>query len=274
MGQLVRSILIVLAIFVLRPAGARPPPSRAETAAARGHLATADANFDAGLWDAAIGGYLAAYSIIPEPMLIWNVARAYEEKQDFRMAIDYYERYAKLPNAVPRFRRSAAVRIAAIRHLQLIAGQGGEPSVPASEPSGASDPASGASDPIPLAGSPTRGLTVGGWTSASLGVAAVIAGAVVLGLGASEYETVDEAPVDDQGLTVGLTQAEALEHQARGERLTIAGGVLVGVGGAAMVTGVILLMVSEDAEEGGTARVAPSIAPVGDGWFVGATARF
>jgi hypothetical protein len=57
------------------------------------HFARAEAAQSAGKYREAIAEYEAAYAIAPHPDTLYNIAASYEKLQDWRRAIEYYERY-------------------------------------------------------------------------------------------------------------------------------------------------------------------------------------
>lgn len=65
-------------------------------------------------WDEAIAAFEAAYQADPMPKFLYNIARAYDKKEDHRHAIEYLERYlAKV--ADPKERAEAKDRLAILQ---------------------------------------------------------------------------------------------------------------------------------------------------------------
>lgn len=85
---------------------------------------------------------------------------------------------------------------------------------------------------------------VAGWVVAGLGTASVIVGGILLGLGYLDQDQLNSAETKN-GVVVDTTRAEALELSASAEdKLNIGLGLAIG-GGAALVTGIILLALPE-----------------------------
>ncbi|GMV39766.1 MAG: hypothetical protein AMXMBFR64_14820 [Myxococcales bacterium] len=82
------------------------------------------------------------------------------------------------------------------------------------------------------------------WVTLGTGLAAVAAAGVLHGLAASDYERVSGAATVD-GITVGITQAEAAAAQDAGDTKLIAAQSLYGAGGAVLATSVVLFILGE-----------------------------
>lgn len=115
----------------------------------------------------------------------------------------------------------------------------------------------------------TAGADAGGeidglaWGLLGSGASLTVGGAVLVGLGMSDLEAVDGAEVVD-GVTQ-VTRQRAMDLRDRGDALVTSGWTLVGVGGAALVTSVVLLVV--DASSDGPAVSATPI-PGGGSFLV------
>lgn len=98
-------------------AGSTPPPEAAEA-----YRAGVE-HFKAERYTDAIAEFNKAYRIAPNSVLVFNMARAFEELKAFESAIEFYRRYLEMePNATDR----AAVQDA-IRTLELLARQAKTP---------------------------------------------------------------------------------------------------------------------------------------------------
>lgn len=113
------------------------------------------------------------------------------------------------------------------------------------------------------------------WVSIGIGAASLVTGGVMTGLAYRERSQVTGAG-QTEGYVTGITQAEALAHRETAGTYDKASYALYAVGGAAVVTGVVLWFVLPPKAQQSLAR-APAfltLAPVSGGGVVGATGRF
>lgn len=82
------------------------------------------------------------------------------------------------------------------------------------------------------------------WVTLGTGLAVVAAAGVLHGLAAADYERISGAAAED-GITVGITQAEAAAAQDAGDTKLIAAQSLYGAGGAVLATSVVLFILGE-----------------------------
>ena len=102
-----------------------------------------------------------------------------------------------------------------------------------------------------------RGNQAAEWVLGGVGLAAVFAGAVLHGVGASDREAANDGDLL-------WTDAQARESDA--ETKLTAAYVLYGIGGAAMVTSIILLVTGGSSQPPGSgAHVSPTMVPAGAG---------
>lgn len=100
------------------PAGAAEPPPEAKAAYEAGVV-----HFKAGRFADAIAEFNKAYRIAPNPVLVFNMARAFEELKDFASATRFYKRYLEMaPQAEDR-----PVVEESIRTLELLAARQEKP---------------------------------------------------------------------------------------------------------------------------------------------------
>jgi len=84
----------------------------------------------------------------------------------------------------------------------------------------------------------TRSLRLLPWISAGAGAAAGTAGGFLLHEARNLRQAVSTVETNDAGEIIGMSQEEAFSVRARADRFATAGGVLLGVGGVAVATGV------------------------------------
>jgi tetratricopeptide (TPR) repeat protein len=90
------------------------------------------------------------------------------------------------------------------------------------------------------------GMELGGWVSLGLGVAFAAGGATLLALGHADADEVDGAETDAGGRVTGLTRVEALDLGDSAEWKSAAGIGGLALGGAGIVTGIVLLVIAPD----------------------------
>jgi tetratricopeptide (TPR) repeat protein len=102
---------------------AQPSPSPGQLAEARRHFDQAEAYLKAGAFADAAKEYIAAYVLVPTPVLLFNAGLAWEQHGDVEAAADHYDRYlAAEPEGVKaveaRARRAALAPEVAARRQQ------------------------------------------------------------------------------------------------------------------------------------------------------------
>jgi tetratricopeptide (TPR) repeat protein len=96
----VTRLLVALAIlFALGGVASAQAPDKATKTKAAAHFKQGKAYFDAKQWDRAITEYEAAWALIPQPLLQFNIALALEQKGDLEAALTHFQTYLALePN--------------------------------------------------------------------------------------------------------------------------------------------------------------------------------
>src|SRR5262245_50547500 len=89
-------IAIALVVALAGTARAQPRGDKARRAEAKAHFAQAQAHFAAKTYDAAAAEYQAAYDLIPEPGLLFNIGLCRENLGQDEAAIELYQRYLEL----------------------------------------------------------------------------------------------------------------------------------------------------------------------------------
>jgi tetratricopeptide (TPR) repeat protein len=197
-----------------------PPPTRAEKV-----FLKAAAAYRRGDFDTAIRLLEEAYRLSPEPVLLFNLAKAHEGKGDYAPAIDAYERYLQEADDIPD-RGAIRRRIATLR-TKL-----------ASE---------ARASPIP-------------WAIAGVGAAGVVVGGV---LGAVAKSREEDALAEPVQLTAAELRDEA-EGFALGANIgLVAGGALLAAGLTWGIVDVVVVSEQNGADarlELGIGNVALSLA--------------
>lgn len=86
------------------------------------------------------------------------------------------------------------------------------------------------------------------WVSLSVGAAAVVVGGIVYGLGERDHQQITSADGYGTAGTVGMTRIQALALDASGDEKKLTGAVLMSVGGAAVLTSVVLFVLRRGGE--------------------------
>jgi hypothetical protein len=108
-------IALVLLVAAATTARAEPKPAPALVKQAKVHYRQGMAFHQSGRYDDAIQEYRAAYELIPQPELLFDIAQAYRLKGDRSTAIEYYRRYLDVaPNG--RVHDKARAHLASLIH--------------------------------------------------------------------------------------------------------------------------------------------------------------
>lgn len=241
-GSLVRYVAASLALLgLLAPlASLAQPVNEERRATARALFEAGRGAFEAGNYERALDYFERTYALTPAPELLYNIGQAAERAQRDERALTAFEEYlARVPNAEER--AAIEARIAVLR--AAIAERGAT-----SDPPSPTDPAPALSiDPPPTDADRATGASVvrvsrgseppiGGWVTAAGGGALALAGAVLFGVAVSRADEVrDAAP--------GTPWVDLRGAHVDADALGIAGGVLVGIGAAAAVAGIVWVIV-------------------------------
>lgn len=241
MGRITTLVCVFLALAAVARADDDP-------AGARAHFEKGTKAFDLGAYDEAIAEYSAAYRLMDDPALLYNIAQAHRLANHAPEALRFYKMYlVRAPQATNRAEVEA--KIAELE--KLLAQQqktqtmppdmvkpptGAQPAQappPAANIAAAPPPAApNPSTPAPDEGSraaPARTKKIAGLAVGGVGVAALVTG-IALSAVAKTY-------ADELSSSTGVWDKS--KHQT-GETLGVAGPVLIAVGGAATVAGAVV----------------------------------
>jgi hypothetical protein len=250
------ALCLVLVAFVGVARGEQQPDADPDTEIARRHFDKGTAFYNEGRYAEAIGEFEAARKTKPLPAFDFNIARAHDRLEHPREAIAAYEHYLA---GAPTAPDAAEVR-ARVAVLMQRLGEGAPPDA-AARGSASLPPPPADSSPPPLARRRVYTWAVGG-----AGVA-LLAGSLVAGLVAnSRYGTLKGECAAD-GSCNGATAPDAQGLIDGGHAGGLASDVLLGVGLAAVVTGVVLFFVEgRHPVERRAWRLAPAAGGVGLAW--------
>ncbi len=91
--DILRPMPKALAVAALLSLAASARADRADDEIARAHFATGVSYYDSGRYDSAVKEFREAYRLSHRPLLLFNIARAYEKMGDAGRASGYYRRY-------------------------------------------------------------------------------------------------------------------------------------------------------------------------------------
>lgn len=235
--------------------------------------AEAIALYQDGDYAAALDRFERAIEISPVGNLLFNIGRTLEKLGRSAEALTYYERFVNSPDATPGGITKAEARILALR-AQLrkdtataVVGAPVTEDPPPRAPN-LSEPATEVqpTDRI-LATNTADGsmstMEVAGWSTLGAGLA-VVATAAGLAIATGSEET---------AFSDATTVAAKQDHRNRAEGFALAADIGFGVGGAAVATGLGLLIASWTTDgEPSTVWIAPQ--PVASGSGIGIGGRF
>lgn len=272
-----RAAVAAALLVCLSPLGASAQQggedARSRAAASLYELASKD--FAEGRFQASLEKLLEVYKLDPNPILLYNIGRAYEELGDLAEAADYFQRAVadaalptelqaevgkRLPRVVPALKLREARGLSA-NTLRLSVKQAQEGALSAfRERQKNNDPVVIAPPPR-VEPAPLGGLFWGGVGALAVGAGLLGGGAVVdLGLSGPIDELKDPGTRQDAARTRAL-QAEIEDDQALAGLLYLSGGVVLVAGGA--LTALSLLEVGPEAPAAGEGAwwLAPVLGP-------------
>jgi tetratricopeptide (TPR) repeat protein len=268
-----RQVLVAVVFLVFSAGVARG----ADLDSARDHYAKGTRAYDLGLYDEAIAEYMTAYKIKDDPALLFNIGQAHRLAGHPTEALRFYKTYlSKIPAATNRAEVEAKM-LELTRQLEqqkqsapqahpAPAAESPAAIAPSTEASPASAPPSAAPivTPTPAAVAEAapgetprsgRALRLGGIASAAGGLALVGTG-IVFGVLAKRAGD-DLTQLDEQRGIFDPAKEDA------GQRNQLLSGVFIGVGAAAVATGVVLYVLGARGGEPTSQAfvISPSVAP-------------
>lgn len=216
-----------------------------EDAEARNLFHAGDVAFREGRYENALDYLQRAYALSHRPALLYNIGTTLDRLRRDDEALAAFEQYLReVPETDNRLEVESRIAVlrAGVEARREEQASEGETERQTTTVGPSSQSAAGSED-------------VGGWVLVGVGAAAIVAGAVLLGLAAADVAAVENpAP--------GTYWSAVDDAYARSEGESIAGAVLLGVGGAAAIAGLVWALVPNEASEG-TARLELVPAPGG-----------
>ena len=220
-------ILLSVSVLILTtPAQAEEPTEEARTAAEE-HSRLGVEHYAARRYPDAIREMLLAYQAVPDPGLLYNVARIYQAMDETALAIDYLQRYVAEPGADPETVQKALQHLTDLREAAPDAAQARLP-IEEMEPT-----LPGESELTHPAKLPTSTPAGGGFRGSHLllgsGLATIATGGV---FGWKAVQSQRQYADPTLGMDARLSAAELGQRQALVADLTLLGGALLLSGGA------------------------------------------
>ena len=243
-----RSIVLLIGALAVLSALA-PPPASAQSARERALSLFEDSAvaYREGRFSEAAAALGQAYELFPEPVLLYNLARALEADGQLEAARDAYEDFLEespdAEQAAPsRARLEVIARLISERDALREAAETRPPPDPqATEPAPRAPP-----EPTPSASGPD---TTAPWLVLVSSAAVAVTGAVLLGVASARYDAAATEPVH--------ASAASMEREAY--VLRDAGAALLAIGGVAMSASIVWLIVAS--AEGSSESVAFGLSP-------------
>lgn len=215
------------------------------------------AKFQAKDYEGAVALFEQAYAIDPAPNYLFNIGRVYEEAGNLEKAVEFYAKFVKLPGVDLDSRGVALERLKVLRSILVETTEKPPEDKPEDKPE---EPVVEPPPPEPVvdqdAQRKRKALRGAGFGLLGVGAAALIGGGVAGGLAQSDNNKAGE--VTDPADGVPLLDSSQTK--------SLAANVLFGVGGAFVLTGVILVAVGfSKPQPASRVALAPSFGPRGGG---------
>lgn len=239
--------------FLLVASAASPGRLHAQGAveddAARSLFRLGEVAYFEGRFEESLRHFQQAYDLSHRAQLLYNIGQAADRAGDRRRALTAFESFlAEVPvnpnrafvvSRIDVLRREVAAEDAAAERARatVASPEVAPPPPEPSEPDGAS-----VAPERSESSQGSRGRSVVGWTTASVGLVSLALGATFLPLG-----LIDHAAVE--GASDGETWAELRDSYDRSSPRIVAGTVLLGVGAAAAAVGFTLALRSSSSDE-------------------------
>jgi tetratricopeptide (TPR) repeat protein len=206
----------------------RSQSPEARIAAAKEAFAAGTEAYTNGEFESALASFRRAYELTGSPDLLYNIATVADRMRHDEDALEAYEGYLEArPESADR--EHVAGRIDVLR-AEIAASKRAELDAEMEARKAAIEAAARVKAERPL--TEYVGPGPGPWITMGVGGAAVVTGAVLVGLGQRDQKHVESAP---PGSSYSMVQ----EMAERGPRRTKAGVALMGVGAAGVIGGII-----------------------------------
>lgn len=262
---------VVLAAAVAAVLAVATDPARAADSEAVQHLVDEGRDlFQAARFDEALTRYEAAFERSGANGLVYMIGRCHQELGHEEQALAAFERF--LAGEGPEEAKARAREYVAAHRSRA---PESPPPAPPPPPLGSvpkREPTATPSPPVTVAAVEQRHpYSPWTWVTLGTGVAMLATGTVCYVLGEADHREITSAGGWGTGVSQ-MTEARAKQLEESGDAKKIAGGVLWGVGGAAVATSVVLFVL--DARDGAPERPALRVLPTEGGGLFALHGRF
>ena len=247
-------------MLLLAPAAGAAAAPAAETETFESLVGLATGKFKEKDYAGAVALFERAYAVQPEPAILFNIGRIYEEAQNAEAAIGYYEKFIADENVEPKDQEKAVQRLQVLRTIVEIREKEKartQPKPVEPKPVVEPDPITRPQPPVQQPGGdqkpakPGRLLRPIGATLVGTGAALLIGGAIAGGLARSQYSVFADAKNLDDREAAG---ARGRSFARTADGLFIAGGVVA-------VIGVVMLAVPAARKSRAVQALSPRVSP-------------
>lgn len=210
-------------------------------------FALGSASYENGEFEDALSSFRRAYELTGSPDLLYNIATVSDRLRRDEEALEAYEGYLEARPASAD-REHVASRIDVLRQ-EIEASRRAELDAEIEARAAAIEAAARVKAERPL--TQHVGPGPGPWITIGVGGAAVVTGAVLLGIGQRDQKKVENA-------APGSSYSSVEEMADRGPRLSKAGVALLAVGGAGLVGGIIWQLTGGHEEAMPEVRIGPT----------------
>ncbi len=293
-------VQVVLVALCLAAPAAWAAPTRAERAQAQEWYKSAAAHMEAQRYAKAAAAFEEAHRLDPDPALLWNIARAHHLAGQLEEAKRAFQEFVATEGVEAELRKRAIEHIAEIDERlteqlkqqmterekqekaaleaqlreqmkeqlrQELAEALAERQREADEAARREAELRGPAEVVKGAEPGVDGTAIAGWVSVGLGAALGVT-ALVLHTNAESLRDEVRSPgaPNEAGAVTTLTRSQALARERDANDLDTNAAMAVAVGGGALVTGLVLLLVSgDDAPSLEAAEPPPAGVSVGPG---------
>jgi tetratricopeptide (TPR) repeat protein len=221
-----RLLMAALAAAILAYAAPAAAQTQADEEAAKAHFLAGSAYYEQANYNDAVKEFIEAHRLSKRPDLLYNISVCYERLGRWDDAIASLQQYlTERPDAPDR-----AVIESRVANYQTRRDQERARALP--------PPVVATAAPAPVAPAPRR--HVASWIVGGIGAGLLIA---ALGTGVTAHLTYNDLFTKCGSSTVCGTDQTLKDEESFGRALTISTDVLLAVGGATLITGVILFIV-------------------------------
>jgi tetratricopeptide (TPR) repeat protein len=215
------------AIAQTPPPASATGPTQADEDAAKAHFLAGSAYYEQANYTDAVKEFLEAHRLSRRPDLLYNISVCYERLGRWDDAISSLQQYlSERPDAPDRAVIESRIANYEQRRDQEPARMAAAAPPPVNVP--------------PPVGEPRRPHHVASWIVGGIGAGLLVA---ALGTGVTAHLTYKDLQTKCGGTTCPAGDQMLVDEKNFGRALTIATDVLLGVGGATLLTGVILFIV-------------------------------